>query len=180
MTRVLCLSCSPRKGGNTDFCAHVVAEELRALPAVSVEVARLDEYDIKHCLGCRRCMELKDCVIRDDDFHELWRRIIAADVIIQLSPVYWVGPPGKHKDLIDRSHAFFACGRVLAGKTGYTISVAGDAGFDSHEACVESWLSWYGVNVKGRLRVLAREAGDAEASSETAAELRRFAREVMR
>jgi multimeric flavodoxin WrbA len=180
MTRVLCLSCSPRKGGNTDFCAQVVAEELRTLPAVDVEVVRLDEYNIKHCLGCRGCMKLKDCVIRDDDFHELWRRIVAADVIVQLSPVYWAGPPGKHKDLIDRSHAFFACGPVLAGKTGYTISIAAEGGFDSHEAVVEGWLRWYGVNVKGRLRVLARQIGDAAASPETDAELRLFAREVAR
>jgi multimeric flavodoxin WrbA len=180
MTQILCLSCSPREGGNTDFCAQVVAEKLRTLPAVNVEVVRLDEYDIKHCLGCRKCMQLKDCVIRDDDFHELWRRILAANIIIQLSPVYWLGPPGKHKDLIDRSHAFFACGRVLAGKTGYTVSVAGDGGFEPHEACVESWLGWYGVDVKRRLRVIAREMGDAAASSATVARLRRFARQVAR
>jgi multimeric flavodoxin WrbA len=117
-------------------------------------------------------------VIRDDDFHALWRRILAADVIIQLSPVYWVSPPGKHKDLIDRSHAYFACGRVLAGKTGYTVSVAGDSGFDSHEAVVESWLRWYGVTVKGRLRILARETGDAAASAATVADLKHFAREI--
>lgn len=180
MTRILCLSCSPRKGGNTQFCAQVVAEELRTLPGVNVEVVRLDEYEIKHCLGCRKCMELKDCVIRDDDFHELWRRIMAADVIVQCSPVYWLGPPGRHKDLIDRSHAFFACGRVLAGKTGYTISVAGDSGFEPHEACVESWLRWYGVNVQRHLRVVAREAGAAEASPSIVAELRRFAKEIVR
>ncbi|MGD1000765.1 MAG: flavodoxin family protein [Candidatus Brocadiia bacterium] len=178
MTRVLCLSCSPRKGGNTDFCARVVAEELRTRPALEVEVARLKDYDIKHCLGCRKCMELKDCVIRDDDFHELWRRIMAANIIIQFSPVYWLGPPGRHKDLIDRSHAYFACGRVLAGKTGHTVSVAGDSGFEPHEACVESWLRWYGVNVQGHLRVIAREAGAAEASPSIVAELRRFAREI--
>ena len=180
MTRILCLACSPRKDGNSDFCAGVVAQELRTHPAVNVEVVRLQEYDIKHCLGCRKCMELKDCVIRDDDFHELWRRIVAANVIIQVSPVYWLGPPGRHKDLIDRSHAFFACGRVLAGKTGYTISVAGDSGFEPHEACVESWLRWYGVNVKRQLRVLGRETGDVEASSATVAELKRFAAEVLR
>lgn len=180
MTQILCLSCSPRKGGNTDFCAQVVAEELRTLPEVNVEVVQLGEYDIKHCLGCRKCMQLNDCVIRDDDFHELWRRIMAANIIIQFSPVYWLGPPGKHKDLIDRSHAFFACGRVLAGKTGYTVSVAGDSGFEPHEACVESWLRWYGADVRARLRVIAREAGAAEASASTVAELRRFAKEIVR
>jgi multimeric flavodoxin WrbA len=123
-------------------------------------------------------MKLKDCVIRDDDFHALWRRILATDVIVQLSPVYWLGPPGKHKDLIDRSHAYFASGRVLAGKTGYTVSIAGDSGFESHEAIVESWLRWYGVNVKGRLRVVAREIGDAAASAAAVADLKRFAREI--
>ena len=178
MTRILCLSCSPRIGGNTQFCAQVVAEELRTFPGINVEVVRLAEYEVKHCLGCRKCMELKDCVIRDDDFHEIWRRIMAAEVIIQFSPVYWLGPPGKHKDLIDRSHAYFACGRVLAGKTGYTVSVAGDSGFEPHEACVESWLRWYGADVRRQLRVVAREAGAAEASSSTISELRRFAKEI--
>jgi multimeric flavodoxin WrbA len=94
MTQVLCLCCSPRRGGNTEFCTKVLAEELAKLPGVNVEVVRLEEYNIKHCQGCRGCMKLKDCVIRDDDFHNLWRRIAAADVIVQLSPVYWLGPPG--------------------------------------------------------------------------------------
>lgn len=180
MKRVICLSCSPRKGGNTDFCAQWVAEELRKAPEVEVEVVRLYDYDIGHCLGCRKCMELKDCVIHDDGFHELWRRVASADVIIQASPVYWLGPPGKHKDFIDRSHAFFACGQVLAGKVGYTISVAGDSGFEPHEACIESWLNWYGADVKGRLRVIAGEAGDAQASEATVAQLKRFAQDIAR
>jgi multimeric flavodoxin WrbA len=179
MPQVLCLSCSPRRGGNTDFCTRVLAEELRALPGVNVEVVRLEDYNIKHCMGCRGCMKLKDCVIRDDDFHEIWRHIAAADVIVQLSPVYWLGPPGKHKDLIDRSHAWFACGKVLAGKTGCSISIAAEAGFESHEAVVESWLGWYGASIKARLRILARQTGDAAASSATKGELRRIAMEIV-
>ena len=179
MRRILCLSCSPRKGGNTDFCTELIAGEIRKAPGVEVAIARLDDYDIRHCLGCRRCMELKDCVIRDDDFHKLWDRIAAADVVIQASCVYWLGPPGKHKDLIDRSHAFYARGRgVLAGKSAYTVSVAAEFGFQQHEACVECWLDWYGAEVKGRIRVKARELGDAKASSATIAELKRFAAQI--
>jgi multimeric flavodoxin WrbA len=178
ITRILCLACSPRRGGNTDFCARAVAEELGTFPGVSAQIVRLDDYDIRHCLGCRRCMELKDCVIRDDGFHELWARVVSAGVIVQVSPVYWLGPPGKHKDFIDRSHAFWAGGPVLAGKAGYTISVAADSGFDSHEACIESWLKWYGASVRGRLRIRAREADDAARSSAAVADLKSFARQI--
>ena len=180
MTRVLCLSCSPRKGGNTDFCAQFVADEIRKAPNLEVEFVRLNDYEIRHCLGCRKCMELKDCVIRDDGFHELWSRIAAAGVIVQASPVYWLGPPGKHKDFIDRSHAFFALGQVLKGKVAYTISVAADEGFEPHEACIESWLDWYGADLRGRIRVLARQAGDAQASEAVIAQLKRFAQDIAR
>jgi multimeric flavodoxin WrbA len=180
MTQVLCLSCSPRKGGNSDFCARVVAEELRTFTGLSVEVVRLYDFDIRHCLGCRRCKTLKDCVIRDDGFHDLWRHVASAGVIVQVSPVYWLGPPGKHKDFIDRTHAFWECGPVLAGKTACTISVAADSGFDSHEACSESWLTWYGASIKRRLRILAQEAGEAASSSAVVAELKGLAREIAR
>ena len=178
MTQVLCLSCSPRRGGNTDFCVEFLAEQLREEPGMQADVVRLDDYDIRHCLGCRRCMEINDCVIRDDGFHELWARIAAADVIVQASPVFWLGPPGRHKNLIDRSHAFFTCGRVLESKAGYTISVAGDSGFEPHEACIESWLAWYGVEVKDRVRIIAREAGDAAASASVRRTLKRFAEQI--
>ena len=44
MTRALCLSCSPRKGGNTDFCAQFVADEIRKAPNLEVEFVRLNDY----------------------------------------------------------------------------------------------------------------------------------------
>ena len=176
--RVLCLSGSPRRGGNTDYCIDYLAERLAEQPGAQVETAYLSQLNIAPCRGCRACMREKRCVLEGDDFSALWTKVMAADLLIVAAPVYWLAPPGVMKNFIDRTHGVYALGDPLSGKSAYLISVAADGGFEPHEQVMTSWLHHYGARMLGKARILARELGEAENSAQAHETLAQVAQEL--
>ncbi len=158
MKQAICIIGSPRAGGNSDFAAVRICEELSG--ALDVELVRLREIHIERCLGCRQCMRLGRCALDSDDFPALWQKVMDAEVVVQVFPVYWDAPPGIMKDFIDRTHTAYATPGHMRGKTGYTVSVATLSGFESADHVAESWFVNYGGTIAGRVHLLAREKGD--------------------
>ena len=118
---------SPRAGGNSDFAAARIRDGLAG--AYDSELVRLLDIELRRCLGCRQCMRLGRCALDSDNFPALWQKLVDADVVFQVFPVYWDAPPGIMKNLIDRTHTAYATGGHMRGKTGYTVSVATMSGF---------------------------------------------------
>ena len=145
-------------GGNTDFAATRTCDRLA--PHLDVDLVRLPRVELKRCIGCRACMRLGRCAIDDDGFPQLWQKALAANVIVQVYPVYWNGPPGIMKDFIDRTHTAYATTGHMRGKIGYTIGVATLCGFETADDVVESWFVNYGGTIAGRVHLLAREKDD--------------------
>jgi len=175
--KILGVSGSPRRGGNSDTAAKRALEELGRLG--QTDFIRIHDHHIKHCLGCRECMKILRCVIDDDDFERVFQEWQAADVLILSVPVYWLGPPGAMKDFIDRSHGVFARETgPFVGKKAAVISVAADSGFETHEAMISTWLGHYGAEVVGTLRLLAREKDDLVNSASALQRLDDFIRGV--
>ena len=162
--QVVGLSTSPRRGGNTDDAVQRVLDALAQLGGVATRFLRNADYVISPCLGCRRCMALKKCVIEDDDQAKLEDELRRADVIIVGAPVYWFGVPGPFKTFLDRTHGHYAGERFLENTIAGIITVAADSGFAETEQSVCSVLGHYGADIVGRARVFAREAGDLVAS----------------
>lgn len=101
--RILVLSGSPRRGGNTDllvesFCKGVSADH-------TVEVVRVCEQAIRPCIGCNGCAVRLDhrCVQRDD-MDGLYDKLLECDVLAVASPVYFYGISAQLKAVIDRCH----------------------------------------------------------------------------
>jgi len=179
MATVLGISGSPRANGNTDDAVREALRVLEAERGVRTTFLRLADHRIERCRGCRACMELMDCAIRDDDFGRVWEQILAHDVVIFGAPVYWNSPPGVAKDFIDRTHAYYAHARPpLSGKTAGLLSVATLSGFESHEAACSSWLTSYGARVAGMVRVLACDAGEFARRQSEIEKVREFARSL--
>ncbi len=132
MKQVLILSASPRKGGNSDTLCRAVAEGARAA-GHAVELIRLAEKRIGYCTGCGLCsFHGKPCPIRDDAA-EIQRKMLAADVIVMATPVYFYSICAQMKTLIDRSSPYY--GR-MGGKTfGFVMTSA-----DDDPACMDRTL----------------------------------------
>ena len=160
---VLGVSGSPREGGNTDS-AVMEALAVAQTSGYKTEFQRLSDYRIRHCTGCRACMALGRCSIRDDELGAAFYPWESAAVIILGSPVYWYSPSGLLKDFMDRTHGWYRDGGIFEGKTAILISVATESGFGPHDEAIVTWLECYGARVTATARVIACELGDFNAS----------------
>ena len=155
--KVLGISGSPRKDGNTDYAVKRTLNIIKdRLPEADIEFLRIADYRIEHCRGCRYCMEAVECAISDDDLGLLGEKMLGSDLIILGAPIYWWGPPGVLKDFIDRTHGFYPDDKRFEGKKVALISVAATSGFPSHERTM-SWLHHYGAEIVAKARLMSRE-----------------------
>lgn len=72
MKKVLIISSSPRKGGNSDLLCDEFARGA-AETGHEVEKIRLAEKKVGYCTGCYACRKLNKCV-QNDDANDLLRK----------------------------------------------------------------------------------------------------------
>lgn len=102
--KVLILSGSPRKGGNSDLLCDEFARGATE-SGNQVEKVRIAEKKIGYCHACYYCREHNgECAIKDD-MAELLQKMIDADVIVLASPVYFYSISAQLKAVIDRTVA---------------------------------------------------------------------------
>lgn len=119
--KVLVISSSPRRGGNSDLlCDQFVrgAEEA----GHQVEKICLRSLKIGFCSGCEACLEKGRCVIADDA-PAVCEKMVDADVIVFATPVYFYSMSAQLKALIDRT---VGCYTQMKGKEVYFILTAAD------------------------------------------------------
>lgn len=130
--KVLIISSSPRKGGNTDMLCDRFADGAREA-GNDVEKIRLSDCSISFCRGCETCIKSGKCVIKDDA-PDIAQRMTDADVIVLSSPVYFYTIDAQMKALIDRTVPFY---QRMTGKSFYYIVAAADPDPDMLELAVE-------------------------------------------
>lgn len=121
MKKVLILSASPRKNGNSDILCQQFqkgAEEA----GHSVEQIYLYDKEIGFCRACYACFKTGECVLRDD-MEELLEKIQAADVLVVATPTYFMTMNGMLKTTIDR---FLPKWQDLGGHDVYLIVTGHD------------------------------------------------------
>ncbi|MCI2420912.1 flavodoxin family protein [Saccharopolyspora sp. K220] len=99
--KVLALSSSPRKDGNSRMLAQAVLDG-----AVSrghdVEIADLVDVVSAPLRDCRTCRRADGTCSIEDGYETLLRQVLAADAIVLATPLYWYGIAGQLKIFIDR------------------------------------------------------------------------------
>lgn len=99
--KVLILSASPRRGGNSDtLCDEFLRGALEA--GLAAEKIRVSDQNIRYCTGCGVCNSTHQCV-QKDDMAAILNKMVAADVIVMATPVYFYTMDAQMKTLIDRS-----------------------------------------------------------------------------
>lgn len=126
--KVLILSGSPRKGGNSDLlCDEFMRGAMES--GNEVEKIRVAEMNVGYCRACYTCKETGECVIKDD-MADILQKIIDADVIVLASPVYFYSVDAQLKALIDRTVARWL---EVKDKEFYYIMTAADNEKESME-----------------------------------------------
>ena len=130
MKKILVISASPRKGGNSDLLCDQFAKGAREA-GHEVEKIRLAEKKVGYCTGCYACQKLHKCV-QQDDANELVEKMLSADSIVLATPVYFYSMDAQLKALIDRTVSRWDdFGRFKGTEFWLLITAAGAATADS-------------------------------------------------
>lgn len=126
--KVLVLSASPRKGGNSDLlCDQFMLGAKEA--GNQTEKIFLRDKRISYCTGCESCYISHMCV-QKDDMAEILEKMIVADVIVMATPVYFYTMDAQMKTLIDRTVPRY---EEITGKEFCFIVTAADSSKQSME-----------------------------------------------
>ncbi len=103
--RVLGISGSPRRGGNTDL---LLAEVIRGAASRGAEVKTiiLNDLDFIACQHCDACLKQGKCKYQDD-MQMIYRELEQADRIVLASPIHFMGVTAQMKVMIDRCQALW-------------------------------------------------------------------------
>lgn len=128
--KVIGLSGSPRKDGNTEILVKHALEPFREQGWDVIEFF-LSEKTIYPCRGCESCVETGCCGITGDDMDFIYEQFGTCDAFIIGSPAYYRNVTAQLKALFDRSFAF-GKKKPLEGKIGGAIAVGrGEGGGQS-------------------------------------------------
>lgn len=126
-TKILIIQGSPRRNGNTDLLASELrrgAEEA----GNTVKKFAVRDLDIHGCHGCGACQKNGGKCVQKDGMQELYPEILAADVIVLASPVYFYSWTSQMKTFLDRTYAIMP---LMKNKTFILLS-----------ACVATKPEW--------------------------------------
>ena len=102
MKKVLVISSSPRRNGNSDLlCDQFMKGAIEA--GHRAEKIFLADKTIHYCTGCGACANATRPCVQKDDVAEILEKMVEADVIVLATPVYFYTMCAQLKTLIDRS-----------------------------------------------------------------------------
>jgi multimeric flavodoxin WrbA len=139
--KVLAISASPRKGGNSDvLCDQFLKGAGEA--GHETEKISLSDKRLNPCTGCYGCGKTNACVIQDD-MAEILQKLTQADVVVLATPVYFYSMDAQMKMMIDRCLPRY---KEITNKEFYLIVTAADP---QHSAADETI-----AGLRGYLRCL--------------------------
>ena len=101
--KIVVLTGSPRRNGNTN---HLAGQFIKGAEEAGHEVYRFDcaQRKVSSCIACNRCGMNGQCIF-NDDFEELRPHLVAADMVVFATPMYYFGFSSQLKAVIDRFYA---------------------------------------------------------------------------
>jgi multimeric flavodoxin WrbA len=102
--KVFAINGSPKKNNsNTSVILNPFLDGMREAGA-DVEIVHAKSLDISPCLGCGTCIfKTPGQCVQKDDMGELFLKLITADVVVWVTPVYCAGPTAQLKTIVDRT-----------------------------------------------------------------------------
>ncbi|MCR3761649.1 flavodoxin family protein [Clostridium felsineum] len=132
MKKVLVISASSRKGGNSDTLCDEFIKGVEKSGNCVVKIY-VRNYKIGGCNACYACRKTGVCV-QKDDMSDILQRMIDSDVIVMATPVYFYSMNGQMKTLIDRTLPRYS---EIKDKDFYFIATAA-AGKGAMERTIDS------------------------------------------
>jgi len=187
--KILILSASPRKDGNTATLVNWFCEGVQ-IKDVNIEIipTAFLKYKSNGCASCRACQKLKEyeCVI-DDEAKPVLKKMAVADVIVMATPLYFFGASAQLKIIFDRMFSLYkwdndtgAMQTILKGKTLILIASAfEDVGLDALEKPFALTAEYTGMKFKSLLIPNAGVSGAIKTNNDIRSKVIAFGKEVV-
>lgn len=153
--KVLIISTSFRKGGNSDILADEFAKGA-AKAGNHVEKIYLHGKTIKFCTGCLSCQSKPGCVLKDDA-NDIVEKMLNADVIVFATPIYFYEMTGQMKTLLDRTNPLFPS--EYSFREIYLLAASADNDPASMDGAVKGLEGWIACFEEARLSGVIRGTG---------------------
>lgn len=103
--KILILTGSPRKNGNSDMLADAFMKgaQEKGHTVNKIEVAKLN---IGGCTACEMCWTKEGACVQCDDMAEIEPLLESADTLVLVSPLYFFGISAQLKAVVDRLCAY--------------------------------------------------------------------------
>lgn len=134
MKNILIVSATPRKGGNSELLSESFMRGALET-GHKVEIVRLREYNLHPCIGCEVCNATHACV-QKDGMASLLDKILAADVVVMATPVYFYSMSAQMKIFIDRTLPHYT---EISNKEFYFIATAADSNRAALERTIDGF-----------------------------------------
>lgn len=102
--KIVVLMGSPNRNGSTSLLAEEFAQGARDA-GHDVSVVDIAHADIHPCTGCVHCGYEEPCV-QHDDVDAIKQQILASDMVVFATPLYYYGMSAQLKTMVDRFCAF--------------------------------------------------------------------------
>ena len=147
MKKVLIISTSPRKGGNSEILADEFAAGAREA-GHNVEKICLHDKTINFCKGCLACQKTLHCVIHDDA-NAIVQKMKDADVLVFATPIYYYEMCGQMKTMLDRANPLYPSD--YAFRDIYLLATAADTDKSAMDGAIKGLEGWIACFEKARL-----------------------------
>jgi multimeric flavodoxin WrbA len=175
--KVLGISCSPRKDGNTEGLVQAALDKAKEEGA-EVELFCLSGKTIQPCDACYACRRTGECHIKDD-MQELYVKMWEADGLVFGTPVYFWNVSAQAKALIDRTFAYSAQ-RNLRNKPVGAVVAQGRDGSAGALASLYSFFTGHRMIIVGNAIGFGNEKGSVKSNEQTMASAGAVGRAVVR
>ena len=175
--KVLVISASPRKHGNSDMlCDQFIKGAVEA--GHQAEKIYFSDEKIGYCTGCGVCVDKHQCS-QNDDMVKILDKLIACDVLVLSTPVYFYCMNAQMKTFIDRTAPKY---QEMKNKDIYFILTAADSGISAMDETIHALRGFSSLlpysKEKGIIYGLSMwNMGDAE-NSPTLNEAYKMGREI--
>ena len=109
--KVLLINGSPNARGCT-YTALCEVEKTLNEEGIETEIIHVGHKDVRGCIGCRKCKELKRCVFQDI-VNEVAPKFEVCDGIVLGTPVYFASANGSLVSFVDRLFYRASCDKTM-------------------------------------------------------------------
>jgi multimeric flavodoxin WrbA len=167
--RILGVSGSPRRGGNSD----IILDNILKGTGAESDTLYLSDTDFSPCIGCEQCRKDKICTRFEDDLTPFYEVIREAMGLVLVSPVHNYNITSWMKAFIDRLYCFYdfdderprgwSCRLAGRGRAAALAIVAEQVSEEDLGVAMKALrmpIKAFGYQIAGELQVLGKfEAG---------------------